>query len=135
MSKHGCYNSSVAKRVRFACLHEQNWLCKYCRTPLTWRTATLDHVQTRLSFVERGEKIPLWGNSVAACYACNNIRGATPFYEFVREIASEAEPDEPRVRSVWERRKRNAALIACLLASASGDRTEILHERPLLNQV
>lgn len=109
-------NSRPLRAVRLACLHEQGWACKFCKEPLVWRTATLDHVIPKARFGP-GDRGQHWRNCVAACWECNNIRDDMPFYDFVRSIARD-EPPADQLLPVWMRRRRNLNFIETVLETA-----------------
>jgi hypothetical protein len=52
------------------------WICQYCETPVSNKTATVDHVVPQ----SRGGKNS-WDNTVCSCYTCNNKKGDKTLHE------------------------------------------------------
>ncbi len=62
-------------------LRKEHGRCHYCRTKLTIRTVTRDHVDPRALGGSNQRK-----NIVAACERCNVAKGSMPYKQFVRMI-------------------------------------------------
>ncbi|WP_046847820.1 HNH endonuclease [Hyphomicrobium sp. GJ21] len=85
---------------RASLFHEQDGLCFYCTSPMLVtrhrprhpREVTLEHL---ISFAEGGRRG--FPNEVAACNACNNRRGTTPWLLFfcLMEIERAETPPRP----------------------------------------
>jgi 5-methylcytosine-specific restriction endonuclease McrA len=70
----------------------QKGVCRYCKRPVPFEDATIDHVVPR----SRGGATK--GNIVMACWQCNNRKGDMPADQFVAMLHNEPDPFDPRPR-------------------------------------
>jgi 5-methylcytosine-specific restriction endonuclease McrA len=83
----------------------QHSQCDYCYEPLTYRTATADHVVSRMdNGLDRKE------NLVAACEPCNKAKGHMSVNQFKKLIKTQPFGHELRFTMCWVRRRLNLAL-------------------------
>lgn len=69
------------KVLRQELVQSQNMRCKYCLTPITFKTATIDHVRPKSQSGPTTRE-----NVVAACVACNRLKKDMNIGEFNRLI-------------------------------------------------
>ena len=84
---------------------EQHSQCEYCYEPMTYRTATADHVKPRKdSGLDRKE------NLVAACEPCNKAKGHMSVNQFKKLIKTPPFGHSTNLMMCWVRRRLNLAL-------------------------
>lgn len=100
-------------------LRVQHGVCRYCDEPMTFRTATSDHVEPR----SKGG-LDRKANILAACRPCNQAKGSMPFKAFLALVTA---PHPVRGSSIavlmtWSRRRinRRLALMDATIARATG---------------
>lgn len=79
--------------------------CYYCDEPVTAKTATADHVVARHVF-----GLDQRNNIVAACAACNRLKGHLPEKTFRSRIERPARGEDLSFWLAWSRRKINKRL-------------------------
>ena len=88
---------SLRERV----LARDSFRCVYCGEPFPPEALTLDHVEPRMRGGDQSE-----GNLVAACRACNSLKGSAPAWHFLAERAMERENFLRYATAVWPRLRR-----------------------------
>lgn len=94
------------KAEREAALRAQGGRCKYCLTPLTLKSVTVDHVIPR---AKGGSNLS--HNKVAACEPCNRAKGKMDVSKFLRLIHDPKPGDPLKFRMIWFEWRLNVALI------------------------
>lgn len=78
--------------VRVSAWRRQKGLCHYCKRPVAIGDATVDHVVPR----SKGGKTK--GNTVMACWTCNNRKGDMPANQFRALLSDPAAFVDQRAR-------------------------------------
>lgn len=84
---------------------EQNSECYYCYEPLTFRTATADHIVPQKKHGNHSRK-----NIAACCAECNQAKGHMSEGKFIKLIKSFPSEQHYRILLCWSRRRINLAL-------------------------
>lgn len=99
-------DAAYARADREAALRKQNGRCAYCLDILTYKNATRDHMKPRSAGGMDGRN-----NIKAACYACNQTKGAIPYKVFMRMITHPVRGEHLKFRLIWSSRRINKRLI------------------------
>jgi 5-methylcytosine-specific restriction endonuclease McrA len=78
-----------------------SYRCVYCGESFAEPELTLDHVEPRMRGGDQSE-----GNLVAACRACNALKGSTPAWAFLAEREVERANFLKLATGVWPRLRR-----------------------------
>lgn len=97
----GAFKRAFREDARVA----QKSYCFYCEEPLTAKTATADHVKPRAVF-----GLDHRNNIVAACHACNRLKGHQPVNEFKNRICTPRHGDDIQYWLMWFNRNVNRRL-------------------------
>lgn len=84
---------------------EQKGLCAYCREPITYRTATADHV-----IPKKRNGLDHRNNIVAACEPCNTAKGSMSERHFKMVIKDFPAGRPTKFIMAWSRRRLNLAV-------------------------
>jgi 5-methylcytosine-specific restriction endonuclease McrA len=90
-------SASLRERV----LARDAYRCVYCGEWFPEPQLTLDHVEPRMRGGDQSE-----GNLVAACRACNALKGSAPAWAFLAEREVERENFLKLATGVWPRLRR-----------------------------
>lgn len=93
------------KAHRADALVAQKGCCKYCFQPLPRSRATADHRRPKAAGGFDGRE-----NIVAACFACNQVKGKMAEAAFVSAIAAPTPRHSVGIWLTWSRRSINIAL-------------------------
>lgn len=83
---------------------QQNY-CFYCEEPLTAHSCTADHVKPKYAF-----GLDHRNNIVAACEACNKLKGNMSDALFEKKMMSPSHEDDLEFFLLWSRKRINHRL-------------------------
>jgi 5-methylcytosine-specific restriction endonuclease McrA len=93
-------NSAWIRVARTEALTVQKGRCLYCKSPLHCGEATADHKHPR----KRGGRDSK-ENIAAACYSCNQLKGALHEAKFWSFIVGKRPPKKPEFLVIWATRR------------------------------
>ena len=89
------------RSLRERVLARDGYRCVYCAEHFPEPQLTLDHVEPRMRGGDWSE-----GNLVAACRACNALKGSAPAWAFLAEREVERRNFLEHAQGVWPRLRR-----------------------------
>lgn len=92
--------------VRSVLYARDNWQCQYCMQPVTWATASMDHIRPVWMFEFEGQTrsdATTWENVVTCCKRCNYIKGGLLPVECGMYV--KCTPKRPDYVKLWANRR------------------------------
>lgn len=77
------FRGSVNSKLKSALWSRNEHTCHYCRTPMEWRSATVDHIKPKCC-----GGLDNIDNVVLSCQPCNALRGNMPYAIFSNIVTS-----------------------------------------------
>lgn len=91
----------MEQNLRDRVFARDEYRCVYCAESFPGEMLTLDHVEPRMRGGDQSE-----GNLVAACKACNQLKGSLPAWAFLADRPIERENFLTHGKAVWPRLRR-----------------------------